>query len=59
MAQKLDQKEIVEWQELAYSGMIQMEALLRLLVKKGLITEEEYAAELKKVAREVDAKQGE
>jgi hypothetical protein len=59
MAQKLDPKEIVEWQEIAYSNMIQQEALLRLLVKKGLITEEEYAAELRQVAKEVDAKQGE
>jgi hypothetical protein len=59
MAQKLDPKEIVEWQEMAYSNMIQMEALLRLLVQKGVITEEEYAAELKRVAQEVDAKQGE
>jgi hypothetical protein len=42
MAHKLDDKATVSWEELAYSNMIEQEAILRLLVKKGIITAEEY-----------------
>ena len=37
------------WQEIAYSNMIQLEALTRLLVDKGLITKEEFIGEIQKV----------
>ena len=37
------------WQNVAYSNMIGNEALLRILVRKGLITQEEFAAEVQKV----------
>ncbi len=42
MAHKLDDKETVSWEELAYSNMMEQEAILRLLVKKGIITAEEF-----------------
>jgi hypothetical protein len=59
MAEKLDQKEIVTIQELAYSNMIEQEALLRVLIKKGIILKEEFLNELKLVAKEMEEKRGE
>ncbi len=38
MAKILDSKEIVTTDEIAYSNMLQIEVLLRLLLKKGIIT---------------------
>jgi hypothetical protein len=45
MAEKLDSKEMVTPDELIYSNMMQIEAISRLLVKKGIITKEELKAE--------------
>jgi hypothetical protein len=45
MAEKLDSKEMVTQKELVYSNMTQIEAISRLLVKKGIITKEELKAE--------------
>jgi hypothetical protein len=59
MAQKLDPKEIVAWQEIAYSNMIQQEALMRILVRKGMITKEEYLDEIKQLQIDQAAKRGE
>ena len=52
MAQKLDPKEIVEQKELVYSNTMQIEAITRLLVKKGIITKDELEAEYKELMRE-------
>ena len=59
MAQKLEPKEIVEWQELAYSNTMEQEAMMRLLIKKGIISKEEFLDELKLVAKEMEEHQGE
>ena len=59
MAQKLDSKEMVSWEEISYSNMMQQEALLRLLVNKGIVTKEEYLDELKQLKIEQAAKRGE
>ena len=59
MAQKLDPKEIVSLEELAYSNMMEQEALVRVLLKKGIITKEEFLDELKVVAGEMGEHQGE
>jgi len=59
MAQKLDSKETVSWEELSYSNMMQQEALLRLLVNKGIVTKEEYLDELKQLKIEMAARRGE
>jgi hypothetical protein len=45
MAEKLDPKEIVTQEELVHSNMMEIEAISRLLVKKGIITKEELKAE--------------
>jgi len=57
MAQKLDQKEIVSIEELAYSNMMEQEAMMRLLMKKGIISKEEFLDELKLVVGEMEGKQ--
>ncbi len=50
MTEKLDRsEEITTWEDVAYSNMIQNEAVLRLLVKKGIITKEEFIEESEKV----------
>jgi len=54
MAHKLDKKEIVSFEEVFISNVIEQEALVNLLVKKGLISKEELLEEIKKVG----AKQG-
>jgi hypothetical protein len=57
MAQKLDPKETVSFEELAYSNMMEQEALVRLLTKKGIITKKEFLDELEQVAGEMEEKQ--
>jgi polyhydroxyalkanoate synthesis regulator phasin len=52
MAEKLDSKEMVTPNELIYSNMMQIEAITRLLVKKGIITKDELQAEYKELMRE-------
>ena len=49
MAVKLNQKEIVTFEELLMSNVIEQEALVNLLVKKGIITKEEFLEEIRKV----------
>ncbi len=49
MAEKLDPKEIVDFKELLMSEVIQSEALINLLDKKGLISKQELLAEMKRV----------
>ena len=59
MAQKLDTKEAVSWEEISYSNMMQQEALLRLLVNKGIVTKEEYLEEMRAVTQEMNKKKAE
>ncbi len=56
MARKLDSKEIVTIEELAHSNYFQIEALLRLLVKKDIITKLEYIDEMQELKREMARK---
>jgi hypothetical protein len=49
MAEKLDNKETVDFKELLMSEVIQSEALINLLDKKGLISKQELLAEMKRV----------
>ncbi len=37
--------EFASWKDVAYSNMVQNEALLRLLIQKGIITKEEFEEE--------------
>jgi hypothetical protein len=49
MAEKLDQKEIIDFKELLMSEVIQSEALINLLDRKGLISKQELLEEMKRV----------
>jgi hypothetical protein len=49
MAEKLDYTELVNFKELLMSEVIQSEALINLLDRKGIITKQELLEEMKKV----------
>ena len=49
MAEILDQKQTVSFKELLMSEVIQMEALINLLDKKGIISKQELLEEMKRV----------
>ena len=49
MAEKLDPKEILSFKELLMSEVIQSEALINLLDKKGIISKQELLEEMKSV----------
>ena len=49
MAEKLDQRELVSFRELLMSEVIQSEALINLLERKGIITKAEMLEEMRKV----------
>jgi hypothetical protein len=47
MAEKLDQKQTVDFKELLMSEVIQSEALINLLDRKGIISKRELLEEIK------------
>jgi hypothetical protein len=49
MAGNLDQKQIVDFKELLMSEVIQSEALINLLDRKGIVTKGELMTEMKSV----------
>jgi len=49
MAEKLDQKQIVDFRELLMSEVIQSEALINLLDSKNIISKQELLEEIKRV----------
>jgi len=51
MATPLDPKQVVSFEELLMSQVVQQEALTRLLVEKGIFTKEEFLEMLKVVDR--------
>ena len=52
MTEQLDPNELVSFRELLISNTIQLDTVTRLLIKKGIITEEEIFAKLKQVQSE-------
>ncbi len=58
MAEKLDPRQVVRFEELLMSIMYEQEALRRVLVRKGLLTNEEVLEEVKAVRRELEGKRG-
>ena len=58
MAEKLDPKQVVTFEELVMSVMYEQEALRRVLVRKGVLTNEDVLKEVKAVRRELEGKQG-
>lgn len=49
MAEKLDQKQTVDIKELLMSEVIQSEALINILDRKGIISKQELLEEMKRV----------
>ena len=49
MAEKLNEKQIIDLKELLMSEVIQSEALINLLDKKGIISKQELLEEMKSV----------
>ncbi len=56
MAEKLDPREVVRFEELLMSIMYEQEALRRILVRKGLLFNDEVLEEVKAVRREMEGK---
>ena len=52
MAIPLDSKQIVSFEELLMSQVVQQEALTRLLVEKGIFTKEEFLEKIKLIDQE-------
>jgi hypothetical protein len=49
MAEKLDEKELVTFKEMLMANSIMVDALVQILLAKGLFTEEEFYEKLKEV----------
>lgn len=47
MAEKMDPKEVVSFEELLLSQVFSQEAIVNLLVRKGILTKEEIVEEIK------------
>ena len=58
MAEKLDPHQVVTFEELLRSMMYEQEALRRVLVRKGVLTNEEMLEEIKVVRREMERERG-
>ncbi len=58
MAEKLDPKQVVTFEELLRAMMMEQDALRRVLVRKGVLTNEEVLEEVKVVRRVLEGKRG-
>ena len=58
MEKKLDKKEIATFEELLMVNVIQLDTVTRLLVEKGIFTQEEFFTKLRKVQYEWESKKG-
>ncbi len=56
MAEKLDPRQVVTFEELLRAMMMEQDATRRVLVRKGLLTNEEVLEEIKAVRREMEVK---
>ncbi len=52
MAQKLDDKELVTFEEMLMANSAQMDAAVQLLIEKGIFSKEEFFDKLKQVYAE-------
>jgi hypothetical protein len=58
MAEKLDPRQVVTFEELLRAMMFEQEATRRVLVRKGMLTSEEVLEETQAVRREMEGKRG-
>jgi hypothetical protein len=57
MATPLDPKQIVSFEELLMSQVVQQETLTRLLIEKGIFTKEEFLEMVRVVDKEIKGRQ--
>ncbi len=58
MAEKLDQDQLVSFEELLISNSVQIDAVTQLLIEKAIFTKEEFFEMFKKVQMEYKRKGG-
>jgi hypothetical protein len=58
MAERMNHEEVVTVEELLRGCLYEQEALRRLLVRKGLLTDREILDELQAVRRELETRRG-
>ncbi len=58
MAEKLDPRHVLTFEELLRAMMMEQDATRWVLVKKGLLTNEEVLEEIEVVRRELEGKRG-
>ncbi len=58
MAEKLDPRQVVTFEELLRAMMFEQEATRRVLVRKDMLTNEEVLEEIRTVQREMDGSRG-
>jgi len=58
MGEKLNPRQVITFEELLRAMMYEQDALRRVLVRKGLLTNEEVLEEIKVVRREIEGKLG-
>ncbi len=58
MAEKLDPRQVATFEELLRAVLYEQEALRLVLVRKGVLTNEEVLEEVKAVRRELEEKRG-
>ncbi len=58
MAEKFDSKQLVEFKELLMSEVIQSEALINILDRKGLVSKQELLEEMRRVQSSMVKSQG-
>ncbi len=58
MAEKLDPRQVATFEELLRACLYEQEALRRVLVRKGILSNEEVLEEVKAVRRELEGKRG-
>ena len=56
MAEKLDPRQVATFEELLMTVLYEQEALRRVLVRKGVLTNEEVLVEVKAVRREMETR---
>jgi hypothetical protein len=57
MTEKLDPNELASFRELLISNTIQLDVVTRVLIEKGIITDEEFSKKLKLVQAEYQKKE--
>jgi hypothetical protein len=56
MAEKLDSKQVVSFEELLMSQVVQQEAITRLLMEKGIFSKEEFLDMVREIDKEMKRK---